>query len=139
MALMFPVRLEKRLGRLDVRKISGMTEDDLAKTISMKPNLHRYPKRMAHFLMEDCKMLMDKYGGKAEAIWSDEPTAVELERRFREFAGIGQKKGSMAVNILLRDYGIPVKDKEGIDISFDIQVRKSCCEQVWWKGTVRKI
>jgi endonuclease III len=48
-----------------------------------------------------------------------------LENRFREFEGISQKKGSMAVNILVRDYAIPVSGgKEDIDISYDVHVRR---------------
>lgn len=40
------------------------------------------------------------------------------------FNGIGQKKASMATNILVRDLGIQARDKSGIDVSYDMHVRR---------------
>lgn len=71
-----------------------------------------------------CKLLLEKYEGKAENIWNDNPRTEDLQRRFEEFDGIGQKKASMATNILVMDFGINVKDKRGIDLSYDRHVRR---------------
>ena len=53
------------------------------------------------------------YHGDARMIWSDRPSAVELQRRLSEFHGIGQKKAAMAVEILNRDLGVPVDGMMG--------------------------
>jgi len=37
---------------------------------------------------------------------------------------MGQKKSSMALNSLVRDYGHEIEDKSIIDISFDVHIRK---------------
>jgi len=123
-ALEAPVLLEERLGHLDATLIARMDEEQLERAISKPKALHRFPKVMARWIKEDCQLLVEKYGGKAENIWSDKPSARELERRLREFTGISQKKGSMAVNTLIRDYGIEISDKSGIDVSYDIHVRR---------------
>lgn len=79
---------------------------------------------MARFIKDDAHILMDKYNGWAENIWMDYPTSVQMYERFLEFKGIGQKKASMAVNILVRDCGVPVSDKSGIDVSYDKHIRQ---------------
>lgn len=90
-----------------------------------KPALHRY-KYMANRLSLASKLIIEKYGGDASRIWKEPMSAKELENRFREFKQIGQKKASMAVNILVRDFGIQISgDKSGIDISNDRQVRRA--------------
>jgi endonuclease III len=119
-----PVLLEKRLGHLDAGLIAKMGERQLQLAISKPKALHRFPNVTARWVKADCQLLVEKYGGRAENVWSDRPSAKELEKRFREFSGISQKKGSMAVNALIRDYGIEIGDKSGIDVSYDIHVRR---------------
>lgn len=45
-------------------------------------------------------------------------------RRFQEFEGVGQKISTMAVNILRRDYKIPISDLSSIDISADVHLKR---------------
>jgi endonuclease-3 len=120
-----PQELRKRLGHLDVEKIANMNEEELSKIIKKSPALHIYFNKMAKWIINAAKLLLVKYNGKAENIWANKPSAKELEKRFREFSGISQKKASMAVNILVRDYDIPISgSKEGIDISYDRHIRR---------------
>jgi uncharacterized HhH-GPD family protein len=120
-----PAELKKRLGHLDPFRIANMSEEDLEKILFQKPALHRY-RKIAGWLIEACQLLVTRYNGKAENIWNDNPTAKDLENRFREFKGIKQKKASMAVNILVRDFKVPIRDvnKKGIDVSYDVHVRR---------------
>jgi len=120
-----PNKLKKRLGHLNPLKISSMSKKDLEKIVFQKPALHRY-KKVVDWILEACKLLNQRYEGNAENIWNDIPRAKDLEMRFEEFKGIGQKKASMAVNILVRDFKIPIKDvnKKDINVSYDIHVRR---------------
>lgn len=79
---------------------------------------------MALRVRDGCKLIVEKYDGNCENIWNDIPRTDDLQSRFREFKGIGQKKSSMATNILVRDLGKSVKDRKGIDVSNDIHVRR---------------
>jgi uncharacterized HhH-GPD family protein len=119
-----PYLLKQRLGHLDVRKIVNMDDEEIIAVFNQKPKLHRFPKTMALRIKKACQLLLEKYDGKAENIWNDNPRSDDLHRRFEEFDGIGQKKASMATNILVRDFGIKVKDKRGVNISYDIHVRR---------------
>ena len=119
-----PYLLKQRLGHLDVRKTAEMLDEEIIAIFNQKPKLHRFPKTMALRIKKACRHLVEKYDGRAENIWNDNPKSDDLYRRFKKFEGIGQKKASMAMNILARDFGIKLKDKRSIDISHDIHIRK---------------
>ena len=119
-----PYLLKQRLGHLDVKGIASISDEEIIAVFNQKPKLHRFPATMALRLKSACRLLLEKYRGKTENIWNDSPTSEELHKRFLEFEGIGQKKASMATNILVRDFEIEVKDKRGIDVSYDIHIRR---------------
>jgi hypothetical protein len=68
--------------------------------------------------------LLDRYGGSASRIWSDDPTAIELMERLSAFQGIGRKKAAMTVELLNRCFGVHVRDLEGGTVAYDTQVRR---------------
>jgi endonuclease III len=53
-----------------------------------------------------------------------EPRAADLQAVLRTFDGIGQKKAAMAVEILERDLGVPIREMEGLDIAYNVHVRR---------------
>lgn len=119
-----PYLLKTKLGYFDVKKIAETEEEYLISLFNQSPKLHRFPATMAKRTIDACKLIIRKYNGTPENIWNDNPRSSDLQSRFEEFNGIGQKKASMATNILVRDFGIEVKDKSGIDVSYDIHIRR---------------
>lgn len=119
-----PFELKKRLGHLDPFRIAQMTDTEIQQVFENPSKLHRYWKTMALRVRDACKLIVRNYEGNVSNIWNDTPRTDDLQRRFEEFNGIGQKKASMAANILVRDFGIPVRDRKGIDVSNDIHVRR---------------
>jgi len=121
-----PDELRNRLGHLDVNKIAQIDESELKKIMSTPKALHPYVNKMPRQIIRACKFIVDRYNGDARQIWKGSLYAKDIENRFDEIPQIGQKKASMAVNMLVRDYGIPILDKErqGIDVSYDIHVRR---------------
>jgi len=122
-AWLAPLALRQRLGHLDPARIS-VEETAVREAIQTEPKLHRYVEKMPRWLVLAARRVMDAYAGDATAIWADHPSADELQRRFDAFIGIGQKKAAMAVEILERDLGIPVKDLARSDIAYDVHLRR---------------
>jgi endonuclease III len=89
-----------------------------------RPALHRFVHTVPKFMVEACAIVLDEYDGDASAIWSDRPTAVELQERLRRFPGVSQKKAAMAVEMIERDLGIPIGAMEGSDVAIDVHVRR---------------
>jgi len=119
-----PYELKKRLGHLDPKRIARMSEGELKEHFGKVPKLHRFWRKMAGRIRNACVLLEENYDGNAQNIWGDKPESRKLYKRLIKFDGIGQKKASMVTNILSRDLGVEVKDKSGIDVSYDEMVRR---------------
>jgi uncharacterized HhH-GPD family protein len=118
-----PFELKQRLGHLDPARIA--TETDAVQTaIATPPMLHRFIQNVPRWTSQAATIVVHSYGGHAERIWSDNPTARELMGRLDAFPGIGQKKAAMAVEILARDLHILIRDMHGSDIAYDVHVRR---------------
>ena len=122
-AWLAPYLLRQRLGYLDPARIVA-NEPAVRAAIQRPPKLHRYVERMPGWLVLAARRVLSQYQGDASAIWSDHPAADQLQSRFDAFVGIGQKKAAMAVEILERDLGVPVRNLERSDVAYDIHLRR---------------
>lgn len=118
-----PYELKLRLGHLDPARMAAEPEAVRA-AVAQPPALHRYVEITPAWLSAAAQRVVDEYGGNAGAIWADNPRAAELADRLRAFQGIGQKKSAMAVELLARDLGVPVRELAGSDIAYDVHVRR---------------
>lgn len=104
-----PHTLRTRLGHLDPKKIADMDPDEFLTVCLEKPAIHRFPKAMAQRIQGVCRVLADKYKGKAENIWRDVDDADELFRRLREFPGYGEEKAQIFVALLAKRFDVAPK------------------------------
>ena len=118
-----PYLLRQRLGHLDPARIVSNPEA-IRRAMQMPPNLHRYVEKMPRWLVSAARRVQRDYHGEASTIWSDRPSAVELQQRFRAFDGIGQKKAAMAVGILNRTRDVRITRMAGSDVAVDVHVRR---------------
>ena len=119
-----PYHLKERIGTFDFQKIVHLyDETKLEQVIKSKPALHRYPSRMAVYLLSAIKDILEKYNGNAENIWKNK-TAAEVVKKLEEFKGISHKKASLGALILTRDLDINILDKQNIDIAYDTHIKK---------------
>jgi uncharacterized HhH-GPD family protein len=87
-----PAELRRRLGHdLDARDIASMDPEALAAAFSTRPALHRYPGSMAGRVQELCRMLVDEYGGRADAVWKGATSGEDLLARVRQLPGFGEQ------------------------------------------------
>ena len=118
-----PFILRERLGHLDPQIIAH-ADGAVRDAVQQVPKLHRYINKMPRWVVLAARRVVDLYGGDASAIWSDNPSADILQKRFDDFLGISQKKAAMAVQILERDLGVPVRNLEWSDIAYDVHIRR---------------
>jgi uncharacterized HhH-GPD family protein len=118
-----PYDLKQRLGHLDPARMAG-SPDAVRAAFDLTPKLHRFVNNIADWVWRASDIVVDRYGGDASRIWSNEPSAAELRARFDAFPGIGQKKAAMAVEILERDLHVKLTDLSGSDIAYDVHVRR---------------
>src|SRR6266508_558500 len=102
-----PYDLTQRLGHdLDAAELAEYDLDALAAVFAGPPALHRYPKSMAKRVQDLCRLLVDRYGGDAAAVWRDAPNGETLRRRIAELPGFGAQKAQIFVALLGKQYGV---------------------------------
>lgn len=103
-----PRLLADRLGvdTLDARQLAGMDPDALTAHFQGPPALHRYPGSMAGRTQELCRLLVERYDGRAENLWADAPDGKALLRRLKELPGFGAQKASIFLALLGKRYGV---------------------------------
>jgi uncharacterized HhH-GPD family protein len=114
-----PAELERRLGRpLDARVIAEIDPESLVHAFADKPALHRYPASMAARVQELCRLITDRYGGEADRIWADVPSARELLTRIKELPGFGDHKAKIFVALLGKQLGVQPEGWEKVSAPF---------------------
>jgi uncharacterized HhH-GPD family protein len=118
-----PWLLRGRLGHLDPERLVADPEA-VREAIARRPSLHRYVVNVPRWVVSAAQRVLDDHDGRAERLWDDEPTALELRARLERYDGISQKKAAMAVEILERDLQVPIRDLGGSDVAFDVHLRR---------------
>lgn len=102
-----PAVLKHRLGgRLDAGEIAAMDPDALVAVFSQRPALHRFPAANAGRVQALCQILVDRYGGQAQAVWTTAATGAELYGRVRKLPGFGEQKARIFVALLAKQLGV---------------------------------
>lgn len=95
-----PHVLRDRLGRLDAGTIAGYAPEAFAALVAQTPAVHRFPGSMAKRLQDLCAALVERYDGRAEAIWEDVVDGAELLRRLEGLPGFGTQKAQIFLALL---------------------------------------
>ena len=120
-AWLIPYLIMKNLGGFEFERLQNLSLEKLKETFS-KNRFHRFNDIMAKIFYSAIRKIKENYNGDASKIWEGEVSAAEVIRKFLEFDGVGQKIASMAANILVREFKIPLKHLSAIDISTDTHV-----------------
>src|SRR3954447_25675666 len=75
------------VGTLSAAELAGMNAEELVRLFQGPPALHRYPGSMSGRTQELCRLLVERYDGRAEALWADVPDGRALLRRVAELPG----------------------------------------------------
>ncbi|HZH21485.1 MAG TPA: HhH-GPD-type base excision DNA repair protein [Geodermatophilus sp.] len=70
------------------------------------PAVHRYPGSMAARTQAVCRLLVERYDGRAEGLWADVPDGATLLERVGQLPGFGAQKARILVALLGKQYGV---------------------------------
>lgn len=102
-----PWVLRRRLGKeLDAAEIASMDPEQLTALFVERPALHRFPAAMAARVQDLCRLLVQDYGGRADAVWSTATTGEELFKRVKRLPGFGEHKARIFVALLAKQLGV---------------------------------
>lgn len=119
-----PYKIYKELGTFNIYKLKEKGKE-YYKELFNKNKFHIFTHHdMAEIFYNGICSIIDKYEGKADKIWNDNPSSATVVYRFLEFEGCGIKIATMAANILARQFKKPMLDYYCIDISPDVHIRR---------------
>ena len=102
-----PAVLAERLGHEpEVTELAGFDSEALAAVFAERPALHRYPRAMATRVQDLCRLIVERYHGDPERIWSGVKTGAELVKRVAGLPGFGQQKAQIFVALLGKQLGV---------------------------------
>ena len=101
-----PLELSRRIGGLDAGRIASMDPAELDAAFRERPALHRFPGAMATKTQQVCSIVAQRYGGRAERIWTEAKDADDLRTRLEELPGFGEMKIGSLGAVLAKRFGI---------------------------------
>ncbi|RBY91153.1 HhH-GPD-type base excision DNA repair protein [Blastococcus sp. TF02A-30] len=103
-----PRLLADRLGvdTLDAGQLAGTDPEELTRLFQGPPALHRYPGSMAARTQDLCRLLVERYDGRAENLWTGAADGKELLKRIKELPGFGAQKASIFLALLGKQFGV---------------------------------
>lgn len=122
-AWIIPYLIAEKMNNFEFKGLLDLTMDDLLK-LFRENSLHRFNNDMAKYFYLGVSKIHKVYKDNAALIWTGNVSSATIVRRFLQFEGVGIKIATMATNILVRDFKIPVRDKICIDISPDVHVKR---------------
>ncbi|GAA3160812.1 HhH-GPD-type base excision DNA repair protein [Blastococcus jejuensis] len=103
-----PRLLADRLGvdALSADQLAGADPEELTRVFQGPPALHRYPGSMAARTQDLCRLIVERYDGRAENLWADGPDGAALLKRLGELPGFGAQKSKIFLALLGKQYGV---------------------------------
>jgi uncharacterized HhH-GPD family protein len=107
-----PHVLAERMGveRLDAHEIAGYDAERFEALFRQVPALHRFPAAMAKRVQAMAQVLVDRFDGRAEQVWTGAVDGADLVRRIGALPGFGEQKARIFTALLGKQFGV---DKEG--------------------------
>jgi uncharacterized HhH-GPD family protein len=118
-----PFLLRDRLGTLDLSFLAD-DPDAVRAAVQAPPMLHRFKETLPRWIVSAAQRLLASYEGDAALIWPPGAHVLEVTERLSAFDGIGRKKAVMAVEILVRHFGVELEGRECGQVAYDVQVRR---------------
>jgi uncharacterized HhH-GPD family protein len=102
-----PFELARRLGHEPTaQELADFEPDALIEIFARPPVLHRFPKAMAARVQEACRIVVERYDGQVERIWTEAADGKDAYKRVAELPGFGKQKAQIFVALLGKQFGV---------------------------------
>jgi uncharacterized HhH-GPD family protein len=102
-----PSVLRERLGHdLDAADIAGYDAEAFERLFSTPPALHRFPAAMAKRVQALAQTIVDRFDGRAEAVWTGAADGADLVTRIGALPGFGAQKARIFTALLGKQFGV---------------------------------
>lgn len=108
-----PRKIADRMDGFDIERIAAADPQAFEDLCSTPPAIHRYGRSMARRTQELARHVLENYGGRTEAIWTEgDPDGKEVLRRLKALPGYGDQKARIFLALLGKQLGVRPKGWE---------------------------
>ena len=102
-----PEVLRERLGgTLDAQTIASYDPEHFEAIFRQPPSLHRFPAAMAKRVQELGRVLVERFDGDAETVWTGAADGADLVARVASLPGFGAQKAKIFTALLGKQFGV---------------------------------
>ena len=101
-----PAKVLERFGSLDPADIAAADPEEFAALCATPPAVHRFPGSMAARMQELAAIVVERYDGHADRLWTEADSGRELLRRLQALPGFGKQKAQIFVALLGKQLGV---------------------------------
>jgi uncharacterized HhH-GPD family protein len=102
-----PAVLRERIGHdLDAAEIATYEPGEFEELFRRPPALHRFPAAMAKRVQELARVIVERHGGDAAAVWTGAADGADLVARLGALPGFGAQKAKIFTALLGKQFGV---------------------------------
>jgi uncharacterized HhH-GPD family protein len=101
-----PAKVLDRFGSLDPAAIAAADPAEFKLLCSTPPAIHRFPGSMAERLQTLAAIVVERYDGHAERIWTEASSGGDLLKRVMELPGFGRQKAQIFTALLAKQLDV---------------------------------
>ncbi|MGW4371413.1 HhH-GPD-type base excision DNA repair protein [Nocardia takedensis] len=102
-----PKKIADRMDGFAIERIAAADTAAFEELCSTPPAIHRYGRSMARRTQDLARFVLENYGGRTEAIWTDgDPDGAEVLRRLKALPGYGDQKARIFLALLGKQLGV---------------------------------
>jgi uncharacterized HhH-GPD family protein len=101
-----PHKVLERFGSVEPEAIAAADPEEFARLCSETPAIHRFPGSMAARLQELARIVVERYDGHAERLWTEASDGKDLLRRVQELPGFGKQKAQIFTALVAKQLGV---------------------------------
>jgi len=101
-----PWKVLDRFGSLDPAAIAAADPADFTSLCATPPAIHRFPASMAERLQALATIVVERYDGHAERIWTEASSGPDLLARVLELPGFGRQKAQIFTALVAKQLDV---------------------------------
>jgi uncharacterized HhH-GPD family protein len=101
-----PAKVLERFGSVDPEAIATADPEEFAALCATQPAVHRFPGSMAARMQELARLVVERYDGRTERLWTEAADGRDLLKRVMELPGFGRQKARIFVALLAKQLDV---------------------------------
>lgn len=101
-----PHKVLERFGSVEPEAIAAADPEEFTRLCSEPPAIHRFPGSMAARLQELARIVVERYDGHAERLWTEASDGKDLLKRVQELPGFGRQKAQIFTALVAKQLGV---------------------------------